>query len=183
MQRSFGFTIFPEAWSLLGGPWGDQWYNWGRSRVWQLMSLQLIIIAVTHVACCTTGSCVATVMTLERLAGVSYSSTDRAAGAAAGGVLTVRDFMPDGWERVDVRLPLGGGQWARVSVERTGEHSKRITVSDNPFGGLALQPALGSKTLTKAEPVGYKTETSGDRVAWLFVGDAATAAAVHVEWA
>ena len=26
MQRTFGWTIFPEAWSLLGGPWGDQWY-------------------------------------------------------------------------------------------------------------------------------------------------------------
>jgi hypothetical protein len=25
MQRTFGWTIFPEAWSKLGGPWGDQW--------------------------------------------------------------------------------------------------------------------------------------------------------------
>ena len=24
MQRTYGFTIFPEAWSKLGGPWGDQ---------------------------------------------------------------------------------------------------------------------------------------------------------------
>ena len=157
MQRSFGFTIFPEAWSLLGGPWGDQWYNWG--------------------------SCVATVMTLERLVGVTYSSTDRAPGATGAGVLTVRDFMPDGWERADVRVPLGAGQWAVVTLERIGELSKRITVSGNPFGGLALQPALGSKTLKNAEPAGYKTEKLGDRVGWLFVGEAAKAATVHVEWA
>lgn len=157
MQRSFGFTIFPEAWSLVGGPWGDQWYNWG--------------------------SCIATVMTLERLAGVSYSSADRAPNAAVAGVLTVRDFMPGGWERADVRVPLGGGKWAMVTIERTGENSKRISVSDNPFGGLALEPALGSRTLTRAEPAGYKTEKSGDRVGWLFVGDAAKAATIHVEWA
>jgi hypothetical protein len=159
MQRTFGWTIFPEAWSLLGGPWGDQWYNWG--------------------------SCVSTVMTLERLAGVSYSSADRAPGASASGVLTVRDFLPDDWARVDVRVPLGGGKWAVVAVERTGEQSKRITVSGNPFGALKLQPALGSKRLTKAEPAGSTTESSGDvgRVDWLFVGAAARDATVTVEWA
>ena len=157
MQRSFGFTIFPEAWSLMGGPWGDQWYNWG--------------------------SCVSTVMTLERLAGVSYSSTDRAPGATGAGVLTIRDFMPDDWERVDVRVPLGGGQWAEVAVERIGDKSKRITVSHNPLGALVLQPALGSKTLVKATPAGHTTEKSGERVSWLFVGTAAMAASVTVEWA
>lgn len=25
MQRTYGWTIFPEAWSSKGGPWGDQW--------------------------------------------------------------------------------------------------------------------------------------------------------------
>ena len=158
MQRSFGWTIFPEAWSLLGGPWGDQWYNWG--------------------------SCVSTVMTLERLAGVSYSATERAPGAAAAGVLTVRDFLPADWARADVRVPLGGGNWAVVAVERLGDNAKRITVSGNPLAALALQPALGpKKALVKAEPPGYKMEKSGERIGWLFVGAAAKAANVAVEWA
>ena len=80
---------------------------------------------------------------------------------------------------------LGGGKWAVVAVERTGEQSKRITVSGNPFGALKLQPALGSKRLTKAEPAGSTTESSGDvgRVDWLFVGAAARDATVTVEWA
>jgi hypothetical protein len=157
MQRTFGWTIFPEAWSLLGGPWGDQWYNWG--------------------------SCVSTVMTLERLVGVSYSSTDRAPGAAADGILTVRDFLPDDWARADVRVPLGGDVWATVAVERVGAKSKRITVNGNPFGALALQPALGSKHLTKAQPAGSTMEKSAARVDWLFVGAAAKTASVTVEWA
>jgi len=28
MQRTYGFTIFPEAWDAAGLPWGDQWYIW-----------------------------------------------------------------------------------------------------------------------------------------------------------
>ena len=178
MQRTFGWTIFPEAWSLLGGPWGDQWYNWV-----SLSTAVPFCLARANVVRCGQGSCVSTVMTLERLAGVSYSSTDRAPGAAANGVLTVRDFLPDEWARVDVRVPLGGGQWAVVAVERVGGKSKRITVSHNPLGALALQPALGSKHLVKAEPTGSKAEASGDRVGWLFVGAAAEAASVTVEWA
>jgi hypothetical protein len=158
MQRTYGWTIFPEAWSLLGGPWGDQWYNWG--------------------------SCVSTVMTLERLAGVSYSSTDRATGATTPGILTVRDFLPADWERANVRVPLGGDRWVVIDIESVGPKSKRITVSGNPLGALALQPSLGSHgTLTKAEPAGSTTEKSGDRVDWLFVGAAAKAATVTVEWA
>merc|ERR1711924_262152 len=154
MQRTFGWTIFPEAWSLLGGPWGDQWYNWG--------------------------SCVSTVMTLERLAGVGYSSTAHAEGATKDGVLTVRDFLPDEWARVDVRIPLGQNTWATVSVERVGEKSKRVAVTNNPFGALALHPALGSNDLTKAEPPGFTKERSGRRVGWLFVGAAAKEATVTV---
>ena len=157
MQRTYGWTIFPEAWSLLGGPWGDQWYNWG--------------------------SCVSTVMTLERLAGVSYSAFDRAPGATADGVFTVRDFLPDDWARADVRVPLGDGKWVVVAVERVSAKSKRITVSGNPFGALALQPSLGSKQLVKAEPAQHTVEDSGDRVDWLFVGTAAQGASVTVEWA
>ena len=87
------------------------------------------------------GSCVSTVMTLERLAGVSYSSTERAPGATVDGILTVRDFLPPDWARVDVRVPLGGDTWATVAVERIGDSkAKRVTVSGNPFGALALQP-------------------------------------------
>ena len=157
MQRTYGWTIFPEAWSLLGGPWGDQWYNWG--------------------------SCVSTVMTLERLAGVTYTSLTRAPGATADGVLTVRDFMPQDWERVQVRVPLGADKWASVLVERVGSKSKRITVTGNPLGALAIQPAIGSRHVTKAVPQGSRMETSADRVDWLFVGPAAQAATVLVEWA
>ena len=75
------------------------------------------------------------------------------------------------------------GKWAVVAVERIGGKSKRVSVSGNPLGALALQPALGSKHLTHAEPAGSTTEKSGERVAWLFVGAAAQAASVVVEWA
>ena len=51
------------------------------------------------------------------------------------------------------------------------------------LGALALQPALGSKRLTQADPAGSVTEASGDRVDWLFVGTAARAASVTVQWA
>ena len=156
MQRSFGWTIFPEAWSLLGGPWGDQWYNWG--------------------------SCVSTVMTLERLAGVSYTSLTRAPGATADGVFTVRDFLPEDWARVTVRVPMFADQWVSVLVERIGTNSKRITVSGNPLGALAIQPAIGSRHVTKVQPAGSKMEDSANRVDWLFVGSAAKEASVVVAW-
>ena len=196
MQRTFGWTIFPEAWSLLGGPWGDQWYVTLVMLASVLPLCSLCVIASADPApllwCSPTlaarrynwGSCISTVMTLERLAGVSYSAVERAPGAATDGVLTVRDFLPDDWARADVRVPLGGGQWAVVAVERVGAKAKRITVSGNPFGALALQPALASGAkLTKAEPLPYTPEPSGDRVDWLFIGDAAAAASVTVEWA
>jgi len=157
MQRTYGWTTFPEAWSAKGGPWGDQWYNWG--------------------------SCVSTVMVLERLAGVDYSVTEQAANATANGILTVRDFLPPDWERADVQVPLGAGQWAQVLVERVHPKAKRITVSGNPFGALRLQPALGSQHLVSAVPHGGITEPSGQRVGWEFVGSAAKAASVIVTWA
>ena len=157
MQRTYGWTTIPEAWSAKGGPWGDQRYHWG--------------------------SCVSTVMVLERLAGVDYSATERAANATAHGVLTVRDFLPPDWERVDVEVPLGGGHWAQVSVRRVWKKAKRITVSGNPFGALRLQPALGSKHLVSAVPHGGITEPSGERVGWEFVGPAAKEASVTVTWA
>ena len=122
-------------------------------------------------------------MTLERLAGVRYSAVDRAPGATADGILTVRDFMPDDWARADVRVPLGGGKGAVVAIERVSATSKRITVSGNPLGALALQPSLGSKKLVKAEPEGSTTEATGERVDWLFVGAAAETASVTVQWA
>jgi hypothetical protein len=35
------------------------------------------------------------------------------------------DFLPDDWARVDVRVPLGGGSWAVVVVERIGDTKVR----------------------------------------------------------
>jgi len=157
MQRTYGWTTFPEAWSAKGGPWGDQWYNWG--------------------------SCVSTVMVLERLAGVDYSATERAANATTDGILTVRDFLPPDWEHADVKVPLGAGQWVHILVKRVGTKGKQITVSGNPFGALRLQPALGSRHLVSAVPHGGNTEPSGQRVGWEFVDSAAKAASVTVTWA
>ena len=105
-----------------------------------------------------------------------------AKGADDDGVFTVRDFLPDDWERADVRVPLGGDTWVVVAVERIGENSKRITVSGNPLGALVLQPALGSKNLVRGEPAGFSIEGSGDRVDWSFVGKDAAAASVIVQW-
>jgi hypothetical protein len=58
-----------------------------------------------------------------------------------------------------------------------------VSVSGNPLGALALQPALGSGHLVAAQPPGFTTERSGERLGWLFVGAAARAASVTVEWA
>jgi hypothetical protein len=123
-------------------------------------------------------------MVLERLVGIDFSIVDRAIGATADGILTIRDFLPADWERADVKIPFKGGQWAVVAIERVNATSKRITVSGNPLGALALQPALGSKkTLVSAQPKGWTKEASGERVDWLFVDDAAKEASVVVEWA
>ena len=91
--------------------------------------------------------------------------------------------MPQDWARVEVKVPLGADQWVTVTIERIGTNSKRVTVSGNPLGALAIQPAIGSRHVTKAQPPGSTMEDSVDRVDWLFVGPTARAVTVLVEWA
>ena len=157
MQRSYGFTIFPEAWSAKGGPWGDQWYNWG--------------------------SCASINLVLDRLCGVDYSTAERATGATSDGILTIRDALPEDWAKAEVSIPMAGGVNVEITITRLSATSKKITVVNNPLGALAIQPWIGKQyNVTSAIPSGSILEAAGNRLDWLFVGNDAKAQTVIVVW-
>jgi hypothetical protein len=157
MQRTYGFTIFPEAWSVLGGPWGDQWYNWG--------------------------SCASINLVLDRLCGVDYTATERAPGAAADGILTIRDSLPEDWARAAVVIPMANGIRVNITVARLNATAKRITVHNNPLGALRLEPWIGKmRKVLSVSPPGAIAEKAGNRLDWLFVGADAKQQSVVVVW-
>lgn len=109
------------------------------------------------------GSFVATLLPLERLAGVTFSASTKVTGADKLGVLTVCDNMPKTWGRASVRVPVSSNmvemlridsnglgvaeakgtattQWIEIEVLRLNATAKQITVLNNPFGALNLQP-------------------------------------------
>lgn len=118
------------------------------------------------------GSFVATLLPLERLAGVTFSASTKVTGADKLGVLTVCDNMPKTWGRASVRVPVSSNmvemlridsnglgvteakgtattQWIEIEVLRLNATAKQITVLNNPFGALNLQPwAEGMSTPT-----------------------------------
>lgn len=118
------------------------------------------------------GSFVATLLPLERLAGVTFSASTKVTGADKLGVLTVCDNMPKTWGRASVRVPISSNmvemlridsnglgvteakgtattQWIEIEVLRLNATAKQITVLNNPFGALNLQPwAEGMSTPT-----------------------------------
>lgn len=158
MQRTYGWTIFPEAWSVRGGPWGDQWYNWG--------------------------SCASVSLVLERLCGVDYTAVDRAPNATSDGILTVRDALPDDWAEATVGVPMAAGTMVTVTLERVNATAKMISVKGNPLGALRIQPWVGAQhTVLSASPLGWAKELpAGNRLGWTFVGEAAQNATVIVVW-
>ena len=157
MQRSFGFTIFPEAWSALGGPWGDQWYNWG--------------------------SCASINLVLDRLCGVDYTAVERASGATLDGILTIRDALPADWKNAAVVVPMANGVNVEITITRVNATAKQIVVKNNPLGALAIEPWVGKdRTVVSATPAGSMAEAAGNRIDWLFVGSEAKAQTVLVVW-
>lgn len=179
MQRDYGFTIFPEAWDSTGKPWGDQWYNWG--------------------------SFVATLLPLERLAGVTFSASTKVTGADKLGVLTVCDNMPKTWGRASVRVPISSNmvemlridsnglgvteakgtattQWIEIEVLRLNATAKQITVLNNPFGALNLQPWAEGNDVKASSPAGGSKNSPPGHVGWQFLGAAAASKTVTITW-
>jgi len=179
MQRDYGFTIFPEAWDSTGKPWGDQWYNWG--------------------------SFVATLLPLERLAGVTFSASTKVTGADKLGVLTVCDNMPKTWGRASVRVPVSSNmvemlridsnglgvteakgtattQWIEIEVLRLNATAKQITVLNNPFGALNLQPWAEGNDVKASSPAGGSKNSPPGHVGWQFLGAAAASKTVTITW-
>ena len=130
---------------------------------------------------------VGVVLPLERLVGVTYSKVDS--------VLTVCDNLPLGWKSATVKVPLGCGSWASVTVERllkadesetetkSAVTEKRITVTGNTMKTLKLQPWMDGKKLKKksATPPGYQPGAPRGHVGWTFEGESAKDAVVTLE--
>ena len=104
-------------------------------------------------------------------------------GATADGVLTIRDALPEDWASAEVSIPMAGGVFVDITITRLSATSKRITVTNNPLGALAIQPWIGRQHKVKsATPAGSTLEAAGNRLDWLFVGNDAKAQTVTVAW-
>lgn len=158
MQRTYGFTVFPEAWDAAGLPWGDQWYNWG--------------------------GVMGTLLPLEGVAGVSYTLVKKTQNASKYGILTVCDNLPGTWTHVNVSVPIRPSPehalvWVGINIQQNAQ-KKTITVSNNPLGTLQVQPWLQGKSLKSAEPSGFQQNWPRGHIGWQFTGDSAKHQSVTV---
>ena len=73
-------------------------------------------------------------------------------------------------------------QWIEIEVLRLNATAKQITVVNNPFGALNLQPWAEGNDVKSSSPAGGSNNSPLGHVGWQFLGAAASSQIVTVAW-
>ena len=105
---------------------------------------------------------------LEGIAGLQYSMHENS--------FTFSDNLPPEWSFMEVHVPVQASPgaevtWVKTRVERNEEDgfvNKAVTVEDNPFASLIIQPWMEDRVLETASPAEGVLDNPVGHYGWTF---------------